>query len=54
MGFSFSVARMPIRSIARQEAYKPSRESGIPSPFPDRIGNGGNGNWGFPGLTVAP
>jgi hypothetical protein len=26
--------------------------SGIPSPFPGQIGNGGNGNWGLPGLVV--
>jgi hypothetical protein len=30
---------------------RPNRESGIPSPIPGQIGNGGNGNWGFPGLT---
>ena len=26
--------------------------SGIPSPFPGQIGNGGTGNWGLPGLVV--
>jgi hypothetical protein len=30
---------------------RPNRESGIPSPFPGKIGNRGNGNWGVPGLT---
>ncbi len=32
--------------------FRPSRESGVPSPFPGHIGNRGNGNWGlgFPGL----
>jgi hypothetical protein len=33
--------------------FRPSRESGIPSPFPGEIGNRGNGNWGFPGLAQA-
>ncbi len=37
--------------------FRPNREleSGIPSPIPGQIGNGGNGNWGFPGLVpMAP
>ncbi len=31
--------------------FRLSRESGTPCPFPGQIGNRGNGNWGFPGLT---
>ncbi len=41
----------PIMSDSR---FRPSRKSGIPSPFPGpgQIGNRGNGNWGFPGLFL--
>jgi hypothetical protein len=34
--------------------FRPSRESGIPSPFPGQIGDGGNGNWGVSGSDMTP
>jgi hypothetical protein len=43
--------RFPVRNGGFPDSRsRPSRESEIPSPFPGRIGNRGNGNWGFPGL----
>ncbi len=38
--------------VPHDSRCRPSRESGIPSPFPGQIGNRGNGNYGFPGLMA--
>ena len=52
----FSVIPVPAESGNGgfpDSRFRPSRESGIPSPFPGQIGNRGNGDWGFPGLLTA-